>query len=153
MRYKFSLPQQIKSTVEWELSAYREDKRQLEKAKRDLIPSAVQGYSLTAGVDGGETKRTTEEVTMRMVSAPYIRRLEITVEAIERALKNFDSTDMKLIELVYWRKEYTAEGAGMIVGIQKTAVYQRLNKILGCVAYELGYVSEKTERSGKRAEK
>ena len=88
-----------------------------------------------------------------MVSAPYIRRLEITVEAIERALKNFDSTDMKLIELVYWRKEYTAEGAGMIVGIQKTAVYQRLNKILGCVAYELGYVSEKTERSGKRAEK
>ena len=143
MRYKFSLKPEIKSTVEWELSAYREDKRQLERAKRDLIPSAVQGYSLTAGVDGGEAKRSTEEVTLRMVSAPYIKRLEITVEAIERALKNFDSTDMKLIELVYWRKEYTAEGAGMIIGIQKTAVYQRLNKILGYCAYELGYVSEK----------
>ena len=143
MRYKFSLKPEIKSTVEWELSAYREDKRQLERAKRDLIPSAVQGYSLTAGVDGGEAKRSTEEVTLRLVSSPYIKRLEITVEAIERALKNFDSTDMKLIELVYWRKEYTAEGAGMIIGIQKTAVYQRLNKILGYCAYELGYVSEK----------
>ena len=60
MRYKFSLKPEIKSTVEWELSSYRENKRQLEKAKRDLIPSGVQGYSLTAGVDGGEAKRSTE---------------------------------------------------------------------------------------------
>lgn len=143
MRYKFSLKPEIKSTVEWELSSYRDDKRQLEKVKRDLIPSPVQGYSLTAGVDGGESKRTTEEVTMRVISAPYIRRLEISVEAIERALTRFDDIDMKLIDLIYWRKEYTPEGAGMIVGMQKSAVYQRLNKILGCVAFEMGYVSER----------
>lgn len=143
MRYKFSLKPEIKSTVEWELSSYRDDKRQLEKVKRDLIPSPVQGYSLTAGVDGGEAKRTTEEVTMRVISAPYIRRLEISVEAIERALTRLDDIDMKLIDLIYWRKEYTPEGAGMIVGMQKSAVYQRLNKILGCVAFEMGYVSER----------
>ena len=143
MRYKFSLKPEIKSTVEWELSSYRDDKRQLEKVKRDMIPSPVQGYSLTAGVDGGEAKRTTEEVTMRVISAPYIRRLEISVEAIERALTRFDDIDMKLIDLIYWRKEYTPEGAGMIVGMQKSAVYQRLNKILGCVAFEMGYVSER----------
>ena len=143
MRYKFSLKPEIKSTVEWELSSYRENKRQLEKAKRDLIPSGVQGYSLTAGVDGGGAKRTTEDVAMKMISAPYIYRLEFTVDAIERALTRFDKLDMKLIELIYWRKEYTAEGAGMIAGIQKTAVYQRLNKILGCVAFEMGYVSER----------
>lgn len=143
MRYKFSLKPEIKSTVEWELSSYRDDKRQLEKVKRDLIPSPVQGYSLTAGVDGGEAKRTTEEVTMRVISAPYIRRLEISVEAIERALTRFDDIDLKLIDLIYWRKEYTPEGAGMIVGMQKSAVYQRLNKILGCVAFEMGYVSER----------
>lgn len=143
MRYKFTLKPQIKATVEWELSSYREDKRQLEKVKRDFIPSGVQGYSLTAGVDGGEAKRSTEDVAMKMISAPYIRRLEINVEAIERALARFDNLDMKLIELIYWRKEYTAEGAGMIVGIQKSAVYQRLNKILGCVAFEMGYVSER----------
>ena len=143
MRYKFSLKPEIKATVEWELSSYREIKRQLEKAKRDLIPSGVQGYSMTAGIDGGESKRSTEEVAMKMISAPYIYRLEFTVDAIERALKRFDRLDMKLIELIYWRKEYTAEGAGMIVGIQKSAVYQRLNKILGCVAFEMGYVAEK----------
>lgn len=143
MRYKFNLKPEIKATVEWELSSYRDLRRQLEKVKRDMIPSGVQGYSLTAGVDGGDAKRSTEEVAMKMISAPYIRRLEISVDAIERALARFDSTDMKLIELIYWRKEYTAEGAGMIIGIQKSAVYQRLNKILGCCAFELGYVSER----------
>ncbi len=144
MRYKFSLPSEIKATVEWQLRYYREDKRQLNEIKRDMIPSGVQGYSLTAGVDGGEATRTTEDIAMKMVSAPYIRRLEITIDAIDRALERMDETDKKLIELVYWRKEYTPEGAGLIVGIAKSAVYQRINKILGLIAFELGYVSVRT---------
>ena len=144
MRYKFSLPSDIKATVEWQLRYYREDKRQLNEIKRDMIPSGVQGYSLTACVDGGEATRTTEDIAMKMVSAPYIRRLEITIDAIDRALERMDETDKKLIELVYWRKEYTPEGAGLIVGIAKSAVYQRINKILGLIAFELGYVSVRT---------
>ena len=143
MRYKFSLKPEIRSTVEWELSSYREDKRQLEKVKRDMIPSGVQKYSLTAGVDGGEAGRSTEEIAMKMVSAPYIYRLEHKVDAIGRALAYFDDLDMKLIELIYWRKEYTPEGAGMIVGVSRSGVYLRLNKILGCVAFEMGYVSNR----------
>lgn len=144
MRYKFSLPSEIKATVEWQLRYYREDKRQLNEIKRDMIPSGVQGYSLTAGVDGGEATRATEDIAMKMVSAPYIRRLEITIDAIDRALERMDETDKKLIELVYWRKEYTPEGAGLIVGISRSAVYLRLNKILGLIAFELGYVSVRT---------
>ena len=142
MRYKFNLERKIKATVEWQLENYREDKRQLESIKRDLIPSTVQKYSLTAGVDGGEAKRTTEEIAVKVISSAYIMRLETNVEAIDRAMKRFDSIDMKLIELIYWKHEYTAEGAGMVIGITKSSVYQRLNKILGCVAFELGYVSE-----------
>jgi len=144
MRYKFSLPSEIKATVEWQLRYYREDKRQLNEIKRDMIQSGVQGYSLTAGVDGGEATRTTEDIAIKMVSAPYIRRLEITIEAIDRALELMDETDKKLIELVYWRNEYTPEGAGLIVGISRSAVYLRLNKILGLIAFELGYVSART---------
>ena len=140
MRYKFSLPQQIKSTVEWQLSSYREDKRQLERAKNDMMPSVVQGYSLTAGVDGGGAKRTTEEVATKIISAPYIRRLEIAIDAIERAFRCFDDTDMKLIDLIYWRRGNTVEGAGMKVGLQKSATYQHINKILGTIALEMGYM-------------
>ncbi len=143
MKYKFDLSPSIKSTVEWQLQYYKEDLRQLESMKKDVIPSTVQGYSLTAGVDGGEAKRTTEEITMQIINSPYIRRLEMTCDAIQRALKIFEDVDMRLIELVYWKREYTVEGAGMKIGLSKSAAYQRVNKILGVVAYELGYVSLK----------
>ena len=109
--------------------------------KTDLIPSAVQGYSLTARVSGGEVKRTTEEVALKIISSHYVRRLEITCDAINRALKVFDDIDIRLIELVYWKREYTVEGAGMKIGLSKSAAYQRINKILGVIAHELGYVS------------
>ena len=142
MRYKFSLKPEIKSTVEWELSSYRENKRQLEKAKRDLIPSGVQGYSLTAGVDGGEAKRSTEEVAMRVISAPYIYRLEHTVDAIECAMRSFNRDEIRLIEMIYWRKEYTPEGAGAVVGMSRATVYRRINKILCVIAFQLGYIKE-----------
>ena len=142
MKYKYRLTPPLKATVEWQLASYKADKQQLERAKHEMIPSPVQGYSLTAGVDGGEAKRTTEEVTVRMMTAPYIRRLEIQVDAIERAFRYCDSIDMKLIDLIFWRKGNTAEGAGMKVGLQKSAVYQRLNKILGKIALEMGYIKE-----------
>lgn len=142
MKYRYQLSQKVKNTVEWQLSSYREDKRTLEQAKRDMIPSTVQGYSLTAGVDGGEAKRTTEEVAVRIVSAPYIRRLEIEIDAIERAFRYFDHTDMELIKYRFWRNGFTPESAGKAVGLQRTAVYQRLNKIIGIVAREMGYIDE-----------
>lgn len=143
MKYRFHIPPAVKTTVEWQLSSYRADKQQLERAKRDLMPSPVQGYSMTAGVDGGEAKRTTEEVAVRLMTAPYIRRLEIQIDAIERAFHHCDDMDMELINLVYWKKGITAEGAGLRVGIQKSATYQRLNKILGLIALEMGYITEK----------
>ena len=142
MRYKFDLSPAIKSTVEWQLQYYREDLRQLETYKRDLIPSGVQGYSPTAGVNEGEVTRKTEDIAFRLISSPYIRRLEITCEAIGRVLSKLDEVDLKLIELVYWRREYTVEGAAMKIHISKTAAYQRINKVLGAIAYALGYVQQ-----------
>lgn len=141
MKYRFSIPAKIKSTVEWQLEHYHGDKRQLEGYWRDMIPSATQGYSLTAGVDGGEPGRTTEDITMRISSSPYLRMIELSCNAIETALASFDDTDKKLIDLVYWRREFTITGAGMKVGLSQSGAYKRINKILAAIAYEMGYVS------------
>ena len=141
MKYKFDLSPEIKATVEWQLRYYREDRRQLDEYIREMIPSPTQAYSLTAGVDGGKIARSTEEITTKLLSSPYLHRLELSCKAIERAMERFDAMDKKLIELIYWRKEFTVEGAGLRLHISKTAAYQRINKILGTVAYELGYVS------------
>ena len=141
MRYKFDLSPQIKNTVEWHLRDFKEDRRQLESLKADLIPSPTKSISPTGGLSGGLPGRDTENVAMTIMSSPYIRRIEITCEGIERAMKRMDETDKKLIDLVYWKQEYTVEGAGMKIGLSKSAAYQRINKILGSIAYELGYVS------------
>lgn len=142
MKYKFTIPSRTRNMIELLIEHYPIDKRELEHYKADMIPSPTQGYSLTAGVDGGETGRTTEKVAMRIISSPYVRRLEINCAAIENALSAVDDIDRKLVDLIYWKKEYTVVGAGMKLGLSKTPTYNRLNKIIALVAYELGYVSE-----------
>lgn len=142
MRYKYTLKYAIRSTVEWQLRNYRTEKRQLAKYKDELIPSGVQGYSLTAGVDGGEAKRSTEEVALRIAETPYIKRLETTVNAITKVVQDLDSKELHLIELVYWRQEYNVEGAAMIVGFSRSAAYRHVNRILTEMAYQLGYIKE-----------
>lgn len=141
MRYKYSVPTGIRNAVEWHLEHYPEDKRQLEQYKREMIPSPTQSYSLTAGVDGGEAHRSTEEVALRIASAQYVRMLEITCTAVEKALKAEDEIGRKLVSLVYWRKEYTIEGAGLKLHVSKSSAYRKINKIISRVAYEIGYVS------------
>jgi len=141
MKYKFSIPSRLKGFIEWQLEHYPEDKREIEQYKKDMVPSPTQQYSLTGGVDGGETHRTTEDVAFRIATSQYIKHLEASCKAVEAALNGEDETSRRLVELIYWKREYTPEGAGMRIGLQKSAVYQRLNKILGRIAYEMGYVS------------
>ena len=141
MKHKFSLPLGIKRTVEWHLEHYPEDRRELESYKRELIPSPTQAYSATAGVSGGEAHRSTEEIVIRLNSSPYIRMLEITCNAVQAALDAEDETTRKIVSLVYWKREYTAEGAGMVLNISTSQVYRRINKILSRIAFEMGYVS------------
>lgn len=47
-KYKFSLNPKTKSYVEWILQHYREDKRQLEEYKQNLMPATTQNYSTDA---------------------------------------------------------------------------------------------------------
>ena len=141
MKYKFSLSLGIKRTVEWHLEHYPEDKRELEAYKRSLIPSPTQSISPTAGVSGGEPHRSTEDIVLRIISSPYIRMLEITCKAIEEALSAEDDTTRKLVELIYWRREYTVEGAGAKLCMSKNSAYRRINNVLARIALEMGYVS------------
>ncbi|WP_312611452.1 hypothetical protein [Oscillibacter sp.] len=140
-KYKFSLTPKIKGIVEWQLQHYNDDKRQIEQLKNDMVPSPTAGYSLTGGVSGGGTSRTTENVAVRISTNPYIMQTERSCKAIERVLSRCNETDSKLVDLVYWRQSYTVEGAGMKIGLSKSAAYQRINSILGAIALEIGYVN------------
>ena len=139
-RYKYSLNEKIKGHVEFQLAHYNEIKRDLAREKDVMMPSTVAKYG-NGGGRGADAARTTENIGLRMATSPYIRNLEQTAEAIGRVLSTLDTTDMKLIDMVYWKSSYTVEGAAMIAGIGKTAAYARINDILGRIAMELGYVN------------
>ena len=140
-KYKFDISKSVRDAVEWELRYYRENKRQLEEVKNDMIPSATQTPSFTK-TTSNNASRQTEDVVLRMVSSPYLRRLEWACDAIERALKRLEDVDMKIIEMYYWRNEYTLEGAGYKIGLSKSATYHHANRIIGAIAFEMGYVKE-----------
>ena len=140
MKYKFDLSTSVKRVAEWELRNYRDNRHQLDRYITDRIPSATKVISPTAGVSGGEAGRDTEDITLRIVSSPYLQRLEQSVAGIGRALRRMDEVDLEIIRLVYWTDTFTAYGAAQKVGLSITGTYARINKILAVVAYELGLV-------------
>lgn len=139
-KYKFKLDARVKGIVEWRLARYREDKRELEAAVERLMPSPTPTYSLVSGGSGSAGRRT-EEQAFIILSSPYLMQIEHDCKAIDRAMQRFDQTDMKLIELVYWRQEYSIEGAGQLIGLSKSSAYRHVNAILTAVAVEMGLVS------------
>lgn len=138
-KYKFKLDTRIKGIVEWRLSRYREDKRYLETAVERLLPSPVPSYSVNSDGSGSAGRRT-EGQALAIITSPYLMQMEHDCKAIDRAIRRFDDIDMKLIELVYWRQEYSITGAGQVVGLAKTSAYQRINVILSTIAAEMGLV-------------
>lgn len=141
MRYKFSLQPRPRNTAIWTLEHYHEDKRQMEDYKKQFIPSGTSPYSLTGGIKAGEAGRPTENAALKIASSPYLRTTEWNIAAVERALGNLDEIDIKIVDMVYWKKSHTVEGAGMKVGLSRRAAYDHINSILCRVALEMGLMS------------
>lgn len=139
MRYKYKLPTHVKETVEWHLEHYKEDKRQLELIKKEMLPSNTPNYGACGG-GGSGVSNPTECAFFKIESNLYLANLERVCNAIDRALKKFDEIDMRLIKIIYWQRSHNALGAGVEIGLEKTSVYDRLNRILGVTALEIGLI-------------
>ena len=125
--------------VEWQLERYREDQKTLETFKNDLIPSPTQNISAVRR--GNSVSRSTENITERIVSHPYLLYLEKSVTAISYVLERCDETDITIIDLHYWQRAFTVEGAAMQAHVSTPTAYRRLNAILTAIAIELGYIN------------
>lgn len=137
---KSVLQPRVRDFVAWQLEHYRDNKMQLEEYKRDMIPSPTAKYGGTTG-HGNEAHRSTEDIVERISSSAYIRNLEQTVKAIDYVISRLDSTDLDLVKLVYFRGEYTVEGAAQIVNLSRRAAYNHINSVLVAIAMELGLVN------------
>lgn len=141
MKYKFHLAPPVKKICEWQLEQYPEEKRLLKETENDMINIRTLNYGGVRG-GGNHFKRPTEENAIRIISAPCLRRMETSVNACERVLETCDDLDRELIRILFWRKSKTATAAGMEIYLQKSSVYQRLNRILGAIAAETGFIND-----------
>lgn len=135
MRYKYKIDRETRVAVEHRLRRYEAEKRELQTLKADLLPSAAARYSFTPKASAAH--RSAEETAERIMNDPTVKALEIRIEAIERALRRLPPIDRRIVKLAYFRHGITPTGAGMIVGLTKSAAYAHINYILGVVAEEL----------------
>ena len=137
---KSILQPRVRDFVAWQLEHYQTNRAQLESIKRDLIPSPTPNYG---GSDGHSTEahRTTEDIMVQISSSAYVRNLEQTVKAIQYVIDRLDDTDLRLIELVYFKGTHTVDGAAMIVNLSSRTAYRHINNVLTAVALELGLIN------------
>lgn len=138
---KSILQPRVRDFVAWQLEHYPSNRSQLESIKRDMIPSPTPTYGGSEG-HSNEAHRTTEDIMVQISSSAYVRQLEQTVKAIQYVIDRLDDTDLRLIELVYFKGTHTVGGAAMIVNMSQSAAYNHINKILVAVALELGLVND-----------
>ena len=77
--------------------------------------------SITAGMSGmpsgGGVSRGTEDLAIRELPCTKQREYESVRRAIEATkLMNNGAQRLRIIELVYWKRSHTVEGAAMMVG-------------------------------------
>ena len=94
------------------------------RAERDLrsgkVTPAYSGMPM-----GGEASRTTEIIAMRQLPRNEQRDLDAvraTLETINRQYKNADLR-ISLIDIVYWRRTHTVDGAAMRLHISSSTAH------------------------------
>lgn len=99
--------------------------------------------SVTANMSGmpgsGSVSRGTEDIAIREL--PYTRQREY--EAVRRAIETMSlqpngEIKLKIIDLVYWKRSHTLEGAGMRVGYEYKTARQINGEFIRLVAAKYG---------------
>lgn len=138
---KYSINDEIRGFIEYQVIWWEENKKILAAAKQDMIPSQISQYGPHAGGSHDSEQRPTEDIALRIASDEYIAHLERSVRAIGEVLDKLSDIDKQLIRLKYWSGELTAEGIALKLNMDKATMYRHLNVILIEIAKRLGYVN------------
>lgn len=139
-KHKYTINTEVRNFIEYQISYYPENRKQLEILKAEMIPSSIPKYGpLTGGFN--PEQRPTEDTAVKIVSDIYIFQLEHTVNAIGSVLEKLGKDDLELIRLKYWSGELTPEGIALKLNIGIATFYRRLNAILTEIGIRLGYIN------------
>ena len=139
MKYRKQLPKEIKRIAEYHLRFYQQNKKELARYQRDMIPSSTPAYAAAAGGHESES-RPAERVALKLATDRYIFQLEQSIAIIEDVVSKLSRADAFLVQHVYWTRDLTVTGAANKMHMDRSTAYEHLNDILYDVATMLGYV-------------
>lgn len=121
------------------IRAYPARKREYEELHQQSMTAQMTGMP-----GGGGVSRATENIAVREL--PYTKQREY--EAVKRAVEitmNLPngSQRMKIIDLVYWKRSHTVEGAAMKVGYSTDRGKQLHGEFVRLVAKNYGLMDNK----------
>lgn len=116
------------------IRAYPARKREYEQLHEQSVTANMTGMP-----GGGDVSRGTEDIAIREL--PYTRQREY--EAVKRAIdatwRLYNGRErLKIIELVYWKKSHTLDGAALAVGYGYDRARQLHGEFVRLVAENYG---------------
>lgn len=119
--------------------AYPELKREYEELHRQSVTAGMSGLPSGSGVSRG-----TEDIAVREL--PYTKQREY--EAVRRAIEatkrmTNGSQRLRIIDMVYWKRSHTVEGAAMRVGYSPDRGKQLHGDFIRLVAKNYGLMDNK----------
>ena len=134
---KLKLDWATRRFVEQELRFYPRLLQEWEELRGDIIECQQRAE---VAVSGGQVGNPTEQKALRLITSPYLKRLEITVSAIQQALEQLDDEGRRLIELTYWTQGLSAAGIARRLFMDERTYRRKKVKCLEFIALHLGLI-------------
>lgn len=116
--------------VKWAIRDYPDKKEELAQMQRT---SMTANYN--AMPHGSEASRTTERVALRGFAGQKQREYDGVVSAIDETLTRADGVErLRLIDLIFWHKTHTLEGAAMQCNVSYATAKNWHNDFIRMVA-------------------
>lgn len=131
------------------IRAYPDLKREYDSLHEQSITAKYSGMP-----GGGEVSRGTENIAIRELPNTKQREYEAVRRAIEATTRLPNGQQrMKIVDLVYWKKSHTVEGAAMKAGYSIDRGKQMHGDFIRLVAKNYGLMDNESNESNESKDK
>ena len=124
------------------IRAYPARKKEYENLHEPSVTANMSGMP-----GGGDVSRGTEDIAIRELPFTKQREYEAVKRAIEATERLWNGRErLKIIELVYWRKSHTLDGAGYKVGYEYKTARKIHSDFIKMVAWFYGFDLEESDK-------
>lgn len=136
-----AIKREIKAYIESELRDYHDTLKAIEEDREEIVLSSPIRDNV--GGKNYDIGNPTQAKAIKLLTNKRLRRMEQTVEAINRVIEMLPEEKYRLIELKYWTRPQTLTDVGIAreIGCDRRTLYRWVDSIIMAIGVELGLVN------------